>query len=705
MATVCWAQPATTEAPDRVVWDETNPMPKYMTEAERRMPLPTVERTGRGGPSGVVHCSAEYEPMDGLLIAWEGYTNLLTQMTVLLTTNDPNAHVYVVVDSTSERTTATNTLTNAGAEMDQVKFIVQTTDSVWIRDYGPRYIFEDGVRTIIDHTYNRPKRPNDNLFNDYLSTYWGEPQYDIPLDHGGGNFHLFANGDAFMTTLITAENPDLTEQDVKDLYREYQNVDLTIYTGFPTSFDSTRHIDMWMLPVGDYKVIIGEYNSSTGQPYTITEGAVADLTSRGYTVYRTPGWQSGGTHYTYTNAVILNNQVLVPTFNGYTSQNAQALATFQAALPGYTIHQLNCSDIITYAGAMHCIVMHVPAHEPNPEPVVSLIVPNGGETWTVGETYDIRWSAYDDVAVTGIDLFLSTDGGATYPYTIGTDLPNTGTLAWEVPSLASETCRVWVVAHDGDGHTGEDTSAADFEITPYGPRVAYEFLLDSDPGWPCEGQWAFGQPAGLGGASHGNPDPTAGATGLNVYGVNLHGDYANTPGGPWYVTLGPVDLRGYDDVTLQFQRWLNSDYQPYAYATVEVSANSSDWTTVWQNGTTEMADGAWTLCEYDIAAVADEQATVYVRWGYRIGSSAYAYSGWNIDDVRLIGVPLFSPGDMNCDGAVDNFDISPFVLAVTNPTGYAAQYPTCNILNADINGDGAVDNFDISPFVTLLTNP
>jgi len=60
-------------------------------------------------------------------------------------------------------------------------------------------------------------------------------------------------------------------------------------------------------------------------------------------------------------------------------------------------------------------------------------------------------------------------------------------------------------------------------------------------------------------------------------------------------------------------------------------------------------------------------------------------------------------GDLNCDGTVNNFDIDPFVLALTDPAGYAAAYPKCNRLLADINRDGVVDNFDIDPFVVLLT--
>ncbi|MGD8452036.1 MAG: S8 family serine peptidase [Phycisphaerae bacterium] len=61
-------------------------------------------------------------------------------------------------------------------------------------------------------------------------------------------------------------------------------------------------------------------------------------------------------------------------------------------------------------------------------------------------------------------------------------------------------------------------------------------------------------------------------------------------------------------------------------------------------------------------------------------------------------------GDINGDGLVDNFDISPFVYAVTHSeVEFVTQYPAGQYGAADINQDGQVDNFDISPFVSLLT--
>jgi len=53
-------------------------------------------------------------------------------------------------------------------------------------------------------------------------------------------------------------------------------------------------------------------------------------------------------------------------------------------------------------------------------------------------------------------------------------------------------------------------------------------------------------------------------------------------------------------------------------------------------------------------------------------------------DANENGIPdECETGDLNCDGAVNPFDIDPFVLALTSPGGYAAAYPNCNILNAD----------------------
>jgi hypothetical protein len=64
--------------------------------------------------------------------------------------------------------------------------------------------------------------------------------------------------------------------------------------------------------------------------------------------------------------------------------------------------------------------------------------------------------------------------------------------------------------------------------------------------------------------------------------------------------------------------------------------------------------------------------------------------------------PCIVRGDMNCDGAVNAFDIDPFVVALTDPVLYESTYE-CELLNGDTNCDGSVNTFDIDPFVLCLT--
>jgi hypothetical protein len=81
------------------------------------------------------------------------------------------------------------------------------------------------------------------------------------------------------------------------------------------------------------------------------------------------------------------------------------------------------------------------------------------------------------------------------------------------------------------------------------------------------------------------------------------------------------------------------------------------------------------------------------------GGSAFSDTwefGWAVAD---------QPGDLNCDCALDSFDIEPFILALVDPIGYGKAHPTCWRKLADTNADGRIDGFDIEPFVELLVGP
>ncbi|MEW6250970.1 MAG: VCBS repeat-containing protein [Planctomycetota bacterium] len=87
----------------------------------------------------------------------------------------------------------------------------------------------------------------------------------------------------------------------------------------------------------------------------------------------------------------------------------------------------------------------------------------------------------------------------------------------------------------------------------------------------------------------------------------------------------------------------------------------------------------------------------------KAGRADWPMRGANARNTSVFGDYDVATGDLNCDGVVDFDDINPFVLALSDPGGYATAYPNCRIRNGDTNHDGRVTFDDINPFVALLT--
>ncbi len=168
------------------------------------------------------------------------------------------------------------------------------------------------------------------------------------------------------------------------------------------------------------------------------------------------------------------------------------------------------------------------------------------------------------------------------------------------------------------------------------PQMFYEMTLDTDPGWTTEGLWAYGQPTGDGGSS-GEPDPTEGFTGDNVYGYNLTGDYESILS-PTHLTSGAIDCTGRFGTHLKFQRWLGVELD-WDHAYVQVSNNGTDWTKIWGNNSQFFTDTSWNQVDLNISHIADNQPIVYLRWTMSAAAGNGSYCGWNIDDIQLWGTP------------------------------------------------------------------
>lgn len=291
---------------------------------------------------------------------------------------------------------------------------------------------------------------------------------------------------------------------------------------------------------------------------------------------------------------------------------------------------------------------------------LSLIKPNGGEVMLKGSTYDIYWSG--NLPEGNVLLEYSANNGQDWESIVTTE--DTGSYEWQIDGPQSNQYLVrvsdandWYVFDISDStfivYTCQEEIAGDLNGNCIVNIVDFAIMaqnwlkkgfvriffspLNTSPEWAMGGQWEFGLPIGNGGNENGNPDPSSGYTGTNIYGVNLNGDYTVAVGGPYCLTTGPFDCSKFHDIKLKFARWLNTDDPSYVTTKVEVSNDGANWHTLWVN-TVTITDSNWQVVEYDASETADNEEAVSFRWIYEVlDDRAYPYSGWNVDDIELLG--------------------------------------------------------------------
>ena len=323
----------------------------YLSEEEMYTPVRNENFTETPPPTGKPRFVGEFEPMQGVMIRYP--LGIPTSLVVDLSNN---CHVYCIVSS-SYQSSAQNSFQNAGVNMSNVTFVNAPSDSYWVRDYGPWYIFEDRHPAIVDNRYNRP-RPNDDNMSQVFANYWNIPMYGMNLEHTGGNMMEDGRGHGVSDELILNENGN-NEPNVRQKMREYLGIDPYHITIDPQG-DYIAHVDCWGKYLAPDKILIAQLPQSNPRyPYYEQVAQYFETTNccwgYPYKVYRVqePG---GSTLAPYTNSLILNKSVYVP-MGDIANYNTQAIQVYQQAMPGYNIvpvYNYDYSISWENTDALHC---------------------------------------------------------------------------------------------------------------------------------------------------------------------------------------------------------------------------------------------------------------------------------------------------------------------------------------------------------------
>jgi len=302
-------------------------------------------------PTGEVRFVAEFEPMQGVMIRYP-----LGIPESLVADFSTNCQVYCIVADSCQNE-AFQTFVEADVDMDRVTFVNAPTESFFVRDYGPWYIFEDKQPAIVDNLYYPEYRPKDDSISWVFSEFWDIPMYGMNLRYEGGNMMEDGRGQGVSDANVVYSNNN-DEEDLRNKIRDYLGIEPLHLL---TSNYYFGHVDCWGKYLAPDKILIAKLPEND-YLYSDFEGIAHYFSTTNccwgypYRVYRVDIPNSGqNTVAPYTNSLILNKTVYLP-MGTDSVYNQNAIAVYQEAMPGYEILAFEGSENTPWVAgdALHC---------------------------------------------------------------------------------------------------------------------------------------------------------------------------------------------------------------------------------------------------------------------------------------------------------------------------------------------------------------
>jgi agmatine/peptidylarginine deiminase len=325
-------------------------------------------------PTGTVRSIAEWERNQGVIVAYPYYSNYYgTGFGIpieLIAAMAEDVHVYIIYSNESNLSTIENEIAAGDVNTDNVSYHLIPSDTYWTRDFSPWFIAHGDTPEvgIVNFNYNR-NRPDDNNVPVEFGNIFGIDVFGMEVEHTGGNYMSDGMYNAASTTLVYEENAELDSYNIGEIevdsrMEDYLGITDYIIANDPMD-DYIYHIDCWAKFLDVDKVLVGEV-PETDYRYEDYEAAAdyfANQTSsygNNYEVYRvySPDGQP------YTNSLIMNDKVYVPVpaSGSAVDWNNEAVAVYEAAMPGYEIVEVPNTSAPSWQStdALHCRTHEVP---------------------------------------------------------------------------------------------------------------------------------------------------------------------------------------------------------------------------------------------------------------------------------------------------------------------------------------------------------
>lgn len=333
-----------------------------------------------------VRLPAEWEPQDGVLLAWPhpetDWAPLLHRVepVFIQLAQEISRHEQLLI-ATVDASTLKSKLHQAGLDMSRITLAQVPLDDTWCRDFGPITVVSESGPCLQDFVFNgwgnKFSATRDSAINETLQRqgFLSGPLVSHSLVLEGGSIESDGCGTLLTTSrclLNPNRNPDLSREQIEaELQRLLggQRI-LWLENGHLVGDDTDAHIDTLARlapkdtiiyvacddpldehyqPLALMAAELAGFRTATGSPYRLLPlpwpQACFDEDGR-----RLPA--------TYANFLVINGAVLVPTYG--VPQDSTALEIISEAFTDRQIIGIDCSEIIRQGGSLHCLTMQLP---------------------------------------------------------------------------------------------------------------------------------------------------------------------------------------------------------------------------------------------------------------------------------------------------------------------------------------------------------
>jgi agmatine deiminase len=261
----------------------------------------------------------------------------------------------------------------------EIEVMIEKIDDAWIRDSGPTFVKDQaGKLAAIDWIFNGwgaqdwAEYSHDEMIASKIAARYGVELIKSDLVNEGGGIHINGKGQVLLTETVQLDpgrNPDWSKEQVEqELSRTLGVTDFVwLKSGLTRDYDEfgTRgHVDIVACYAPDGRVIYHDQKNPNHPDHLVSAEVRDQFFRRGQELVSLPAPETlkdsvGYVDYSYVNHYVLNNAVLLGSFDD--SNDKEARSILRDCYPGREVVLLDARELFARGGGIHCITQQQPA--------------------------------------------------------------------------------------------------------------------------------------------------------------------------------------------------------------------------------------------------------------------------------------------------------------------------------------------------------